>query len=276
MRVLVTGGAGLLGSSLIATRPLSVDLHATWRSSRVEGAEAHRVDVADAAATDALVARLRPKVVIHAAYSSAHESDVWEATRSVVAACAAYGVRLVHVSTDALLDGESAPYDESAEPAPVHEYGRWKARAELHVREALPGAAVVRTSLITRLDPPDRATAAVLDALRRGKPVKLFVDEMRCPIHPDDLAAQIWEVAALPGREAAGVWNLVGPEALSRYAIGVLVAAKHRLDPAGIVPTVSAGSGIARPRDLRLTTVRADRALRARPRTLSAQLLPSG
>jgi dTDP-4-dehydrorhamnose reductase len=178
------------------------------------------------------------------------------------------------MSTDALLDGESPPYDESAEPAPVHDYGRWKARAELHVRGEMPGAAVIRTSLIVRAEPPDRNSAWVVDALRRGDPVRLFTDELRCPVAVEDLAAQLWEIALLPPERRAGVWHLAGPEAVSRYALGVLLALRHGLDPSAIIPALSASAPAPRPRDLRLLTPRADRALRTRARPISAVLFP--
>ena len=221
------------------------------------------------------LARVRPDLVIHTAYSATEgERDVWRATESVVRACRAAGAALVYMSTDALLDGESSPYGESAEPAPVHDYGRWKAKAELHVRGEMPAAAVVRTSLIVRAEPPDRGSAWVLDALRRGEPVRLFTDELRCPVAVEDLAAQLWEVAGLPPARRAGVWHLAGPEALSRYALGVLLALRHGLDPRGIVPTPSAAAPAPRPRDLRLLTSRADRELRTRARPISAVLFP--
>jgi dTDP-4-dehydrorhamnose reductase len=217
--------------------------------------------------------RVRPDLVFHTAYSMGEgERDVWEATRNVADACDAVGAELVHLSTDALHDGERAPYDEAAEPAPVHDYGRWKARAEAYVRQRLPGAAVVRTSLITRLAPLDPRCAWVTDALRRGERVPLFVDELRCPILVDDLAEQLWEIAFLLPEARAGVWNLVGPEALSRYAIGLLVAAHQGLDPAGITPAWSRDSAAPRPRDLRMTTARACGQLRTRARPLSAAL----
>lgn len=275
MRVLITGGGGLLGGELIRRAPVGVDVHATRRTSPVEGAESHAVELSDAAAVEALWMRLRPDLVIHAAYSHAdHERDVWRATESVVRACRASGAALVHMSTDALLDGESSPYAESAGPAPVHEYGRWKARAELHVRAEMPEAAVVRTSLIVRAEPPDPGSAWVLDALRRGEPLRLFTDELRCPIAVEDLAAQIWEVAMLPPGRRGGVWHLAGPEAVSRYALGVLLALRHALDPSAVIPIPSASSPAPRPRDLRLLTPRADRELRTRARPISAVLFP--
>src|SRR5215218_6509490 len=274
MRILITGGAGLLGGELIRSAPAGAEMHATQRTSPVAGAVGHTVELSDAAATAALLERVRPDLVIHAAYSqAAAERDVWRATESLVIACESAGAALIHLSTDAVFDGERAPYAETEEPAPVHEYGRWKAEAERFVRERLPRAAVVRTSLIVRAHPrPDTGSAWIVDGLRRGEPVRLFVDELRCPIAAEDLAAQLWEIAALPEDARGGVWHLVGPEALSRYALGVLVARRHGTDADAIVPARSRGAGLPRPRDLRLLTTRADRELRTRPRAISEVL----
>jgi dTDP-4-dehydrorhamnose reductase len=277
-RVLITGGAGLLGGALLRSTPAGIEAHATQRATPVTAPAVgvHALDLADAAAGEALWAELRPALVVHTAYSmSAGERDVVVATRNVAAACAETGAALIHLSTDALLDGQHAPYAEDAAPAPVHEYGRWKAEAEVRVRELVPDAAVIRTSLITSLDPPDPRTAWVLDSLREGRPITLFTDELRCPIAADDLARQLWEIAALPRERRAGVWNLVGPEAVSRYALGVLTAAAAGLDASGITPARSAASPVPRPRDVRLLTPRADRELESRARPISELLVPA-
>ncbi|HEU0055149.1 MAG TPA: SDR family oxidoreductase [Longimicrobium sp.] len=276
MRVLITGGAGLLGSELIRAAPDGVEAHATRHRTPVDGAPSHSVDLGNADAVMDVCARVRPRVVFHTAYSTSDpERNILRATENVARACRKAGAFLVHLSSDVVLDGERAPYDESAAPAPVHEYGRWKAAAERHLHDELPDAAIVRTSLIVRADPPDASSAGILAKLRRADPAdpaKLFVDELRCPIAVEDLAAQLWEVAALPPARRVGIWHLVGPEAVSRYALGVLVALRHGVNPGGIVPALNRAFAEPRPRDLRLTTARADRELRARARPISEVL----
>lgn len=269
-RVLITGGSGFLGGALLRSLPPGWEAHTTRRSNPVSGAVVHDCDLSDRAATLGVWDRVRPEVVIHTAYSTSHgERDIREATVNVVDACAASGAALLHMSSDVVLDGEHAPYDESADPRPVHEYGRLKAMAEGYVLQRLPDAAVVRTSLITSFHPLDPRSAWVAAGLRGEIPLTLFADELRCPAEVGDLARQLWELVLLPESERGGVWHLAGPEALSRYALGILIAATLRLPPDRLRWGTSRDSPDPRPRDLRLLTARADALLRSRIRPIS-------
>ena len=267
MRVLVTGGAGLVGSTLIATAPAGVEVHATQRHSPVVGATAHTIDLADADEPVGLLAAIRPDVVIHTAYGTDDLGrDVIAATRSVAAACAIEGAALIPLSSDVVFDGEHAPYAEDAPLVPVHAYGRAKAEAEADVVTAVPDAAIVRTSLVCAADPLDPRSAWVVDTLRAEEPITLFTDEIRNPVRADDLALMLWDLVALPRADRAGPWHLVGPDALSRFELGVLLAEAHGLDPAGITSASSRDQPEPRPRDLTLTAERsAGLATQSRP-----------
>lgn len=269
MRVLITGGAGTLGRALIAAAPDGVEVHATQRRQPAGGAVIHTIDLADPDDPVALLAAIEPDVVVHTAYAKADLArDVVAASRSVAAACAIHGVALVHLSTDAVFDGEHAPYAEDDTPMPIHEYGRAKGEAEGDVRTAVPDAAVVRTSLICTTDPLDVTSAWIVNALRADQHLDLYTDEVRWPLRADDLAAQLWEVVALPRDERAGPWHLVGPEAVNRYELGLLLAEAHGLDPTGISPAESRDLSEPRPRNLTLTSKRAA-ALVTRPRPVA-------
>ncbi|HEX6751411.1 MAG TPA: sugar nucleotide-binding protein [Longimicrobium sp.] len=269
MRILITGGGGLLGRTLIATAPAGMEVHATQRTTPVPAsAKAHVVDLADDAAVEALFAEVRPEAVIHTAYGRTDfERDIILATRNVADACGRTGAALVHISTDVVFDGEHAPYAESDPPSPITDYGRRKAEAERVVRQLAPTAAVVRTSLIVRTDGEDATVAQ----LRDGTLPPAFADELRSAIAAEDLAAQLWELAAMPRERLSGVWHLAGPEAVSRYTLAVLLALPHGLHDR-IVPGLNRDFTPKRPRDLRLLTPRADRELRTRARPISEAL----
>lgn len=273
MRVLITGGGGLLGGALAASAPPGVELHVTIRRAPAADGIAHRLDLSDAGAVRHLLRRVEPQVVLHTAHDmSASAAEVDAVTTHVVREANGVGAGVIHLSTDLVFDGENAPYSESDPAAPILEYGHRKASAERIVQALQPESAVVRTSLLLRVEPPDRSTAWVLEGLRSGAPPRLFSDEIRTPIAADDLAAQLWELALLPVEERRGVWHLVGPEALSRYALGLLIAAHWGLDAGSVVAGRSREAAVPRPRDTRLLTRRADQMLRTRARGASELL----
>lgn len=150
--VLVTGGAGFVGAALVG-RLLgegrtagSVDLLAGIYPTR-------RMDVTDAAEVDAVIALLRPTVIVHAAAivddrvprGRMFAVNV-EGTRHVARAAIAHGVeRLVHVSSIAALGLDPGPRAGADSPLRTQQgaaYFDSKARAEQVVREVLRGSGV--------------------------------------------------------------------------------------------------------------------------------------
>ncbi len=267
---LVTGATGLLGSQVVRQAAGRAPLWGTWFSQQpvpCSGVDYVQLDVGDPQAVRQLVQRLRPRAIIHAAYRK-HGPDLQRVTvqgaRHIAQAASEVGARLVHVSSDVLLDGEHAPYDEAALPAPLHPYGQAKADAEAAVRQAAPDAAIVRTSLICRLDPPDPISAWIIDSLRQGQPITLFTDEVRSPVWVQDLAAALLELAEM---SLAGVLNVAGPQPLSRYEMGVRLARQHGLDVQGISAGQSLDSGLRRPRNCTLDVRLAQRLLRTHLRS---------
>ncbi|HTJ38190.1 MAG TPA: sugar nucleotide-binding protein [Dactylosporangium sp.] len=168
-------------------------------------------------------------------------------------------VRLVHVSSDAIFSGRAGrEYTESDEPDPIYPYGAAKAAAETAVRAIDPFAAVVRTSLI--LGDGNGAHEHLTHDLVAGRvDGALFVDETRKPVHVDDLAAALLELGL---GNFAGVINVAGVDAVSRYELGVLVARRDGLDADRIPSATSSG----RPGDIRLDVTLATQLLRTRLR----------
>jgi dTDP-4-dehydrorhamnose reductase len=84
-----------------------------------------------------------------------------------------------------------------------------------------------------------------------------------------DLAAAVLE---LVDGDYAGPLNVAGPDAVSRAELGLLVARREGLDPAGLKTTTGAALGLRRPTEVRLDSTRAVGLLRTRLRGV-AELL---
>jgi dTDP-4-dehydrorhamnose reductase len=266
-RLLITGATGSLGRAVHRQALLggweTTGTHFAQGSGSGSGRTV-RLDIRDPADVRRVIASARPDVVIHTA--TGKDRDDWETTADgaahVAVATAAAGVRLVHVSTDAIFSGREIHYDESARPDPTSRYGAAKAAAETAVRAIAPDAAVIRTSLI--LGAGDGHHEALTHDLISGR-VRgaLFTDEFRKPSHGDDLARALLEIAAGDYR---GVLNVAGPEAISRYDLGVLIARRDGLDPAAIPSARVADVAPGRAADVRLITTRCEALLTTRLR----------
>ncbi|MBQ1052676.1 sugar nucleotide-binding protein [Micromonospora sp. C51] len=273
MRVLVVGGSGFLGREVcrLATRA-GWDVVGTRYSGQIgtPGVEVRRLDVTDRAAVVALVAAVRPDAVVATPYRYGDWAVTADGAAHVAYAAARVGARLVHISSDALHAGRPEAYADDDPPTPIFPYGAAKAAAETAVRAIDPGAVLVRTSLI--LGEGSKQIQLCRDALA-GR-AALFTDELRCPIHVGDLAAAALE---LVGTDVAGPLNVAGPDAVSRAELGLLVARREGIDPAGLKTTTGAGAGVARPTEVRLDSSRAASLLRTRLRGVSELLAaPAG
>ena len=178
-------------------------------------ASGERVDVRQATAVAQLVSTFHPDVIIHTVGSNRPDdmtAVIEEGTQHIVWAAEQEGARLIHISTDALFDGQSPPYDENAQPTPMTEYGRAKARAEAIVSQ-YANHVIVRTSLIYGLHHMDHGTAWMSKALAEGKPVKLFNNQIRNPVWVETLSRACLELAE---NAYVGILNVAGRQALTR------------------------------------------------------------
>lgn len=143
MKVLFTGGSGILGSEFKRLRP---DIIYPTTSE---------FDVQDYSQMDRFVRKQGCDLLIHAgAFISppvidknplrAVEVNI-VGTANIVKLCMKYHSRLVYISTDYVFDGEKGNYDESAPVNPVNKYAWSKLGGECSVR-LYDKALIVRTS----------------------------------------------------------------------------------------------------------------------------------
>ena len=149
MKVLLTGGKGMLGRTLV--RELGGDFE-------VVPTDLPEADITDEDAIDAVIAQASPDAVIHCAAMTAVDKCETErdlafrlnarGTANVAAACRRHGVRLVAISTDYVFEGDSdRPYTEFDRPTGGRTvYGQSKFAGEEAVRSLCPNHVIARIS----------------------------------------------------------------------------------------------------------------------------------
>jgi dTDP-4-dehydrorhamnose reductase len=261
----ITGGAGYLGQHLISCAT-SWRTHATFFKSQPPAslpARWHHCDLRDYERVRSLITSVHPDVIIHTACSSRSTEGIEAivpAARHLAQVAKGSSCRLIHLSTDLVFDGEDAPYHEQSLPKPISEYGRAKTEAEHIIATLFPQAVIVRTSLMYGLDPVDHQTRWLLDGINKGQIVRLFTDEIRCPIWVNTLTECLLE---LTRTDFSGMLNIAGPEPLTRWDFGLGILSLHnRIPSERIVPSTRAEAGVTRPRDLTLNIEKAQTSLK--------------
>ncbi len=285
MRVLVTGASGFLGYHLCQfLHEGGAEVIGTWRSRELEVSSflVHHVDLADKEAVRELLTSSSPTHIVHSAAltsTSVCEAQPELAYREnftateVLVRVASEILRpppfLLYVSTDLVFDGTRGNYKEEEAPNPIMVYGRTKRAAEEAVELTYAGPwAIVRSALIYGLPTPTGRgsfLAWLLDDLARGE-CRLFVDEYRCPIFVKELC---WLITTILQGTHEGLWHAAGPDRLSRFEIGRIVAEAFNL-PLSNLHAASLKETVVpapRPADVSLNIAKARRELGFAPKS---------
>ena len=245
MRIAITGAAGLFGHGLVAAFS---SRHTVIPLTRADA------DITEADAVDALLARIRPEVVVHPAGipdldisdadpARAHLVNV-EGTRHVVESARTIQAEVVYISTDAVFNGQSMrPYVESDRPDPITVYGRTKLAGET-ITQTLPKHWIFRVPVLFG---PGK-TNFVEKGLRRiaaGEQYIVASDQEGCATYTLDAAYKIMEVVEA---RRYGLYHLANQGACTRYELARRAAELAGLDPAKVVGVPAERMGRRAPR----------------------------
>ena len=248
MTTLVTGAQGLLGSRVVARLMRA--------GEEVVGVGRAQVDLRDARQLAAFVAGVRPDGIIHCgAMTDVDECErdpqgAWDANAAAVAVLARSGARLTAVSTDYVFDGVKGDYAEDDAPNPQSHYARSKLAGELAALTLSRDRAVCRVALVYSGYPSAKRTFAVtaLESLRKGEPVRAFVDQIGSPTLADNAAEM---VIAVHRSGEQGIFHCAGATQVTRVEFVRALAKRVGADERLIVPVPMA--------DVKLLAVRPKR-----------------
>lgn len=229
MKILVTGGRGQLGRSLVRRGPA--------RGHDLVALDLPELDLRDAAGLAAQLDRAAPALVINAAAYTAVDraesarDDAFAVNATgpghLARACAARRIPLVHVSTDYVFDGSATrAYREDDPIAPIGVYGESKAAGEAAVRAA--GATVVRTSWLFAAGGPSFVHTMLRLAAERPV-LRVVADQHGCPTWAEDLAEALLALGELGAPAAIYHYCNDGPTTWHGFATAIIdEARRHR------------------------------------------------
>lgn len=223
MRIVVTGAAGQLGTTVVQQYRDRAEVIPAVRQT---------LDIGEPAAVAAFIARERPDVVVNcAAYNDVdgaeeHASDALRANalavRALARATAAAGAILVHYSTDFVFAGlADRLWTEDDEPAPQSVYACSKLLGEWFAADC-PRHYVLRVESLFGGSHRRSSVDRIADAVRKGEPSRVFVDRTVSPSYVNDVAAATWQL--FERRAPSGVYHCVNSGGTTWYEMAQEIA----------------------------------------------------
>ncbi|MFK8031708.1 MAG: dTDP-4-dehydrorhamnose reductase [Gammaproteobacteria bacterium] len=207
MKVMLAGAHGQLGCDLVATAPAGVELDACNRTM---------LDITNSGQIKDRVSQYQPDVLINAAAYTAvdrAESDEESAcsinatgVETLARVCRDAGVRLIHLSTDYVFDGQkNTPYQPADYTGPLGVYGRTKLAGEqaINSTEGL-SANIVRVAWLYGQH-GHNFVHTMLKLMKERTELNVVADQIGTPTWTKPLAQTLWQLASRP--ELSGTWH---------------------------------------------------------------------
>ncbi len=234
MKILITGGSGLLGQYLNVVLSLNHEILTLFNSNpgNCGSFNSRKINLLDTKSLEKIFTDFIPEAVIHTAAitnpilpANISTKDVYEinvnTTKKIAELCYKYNAKLIYTSTDLVYAGyRGSMLKEDAKLIPVSLYAETKLMGEIKIQETFENYLILRTALLFGLGmnhSKNHFHQMFMD-LKQGKQVKLFTDQIRTPISLNESARIINELVSNDIKSE--IINFGGIERVSRYELG--------------------------------------------------------
>jgi dTDP-4-dehydrorhamnose reductase len=244
MKILVTGGSGLLGKYIKQANP---NVITTWFANPC-GCD-YQMNIGIASQVNYIFDRIKPEVVIHCAgvgdvdYAEKNKGAVahinYGGTHHVLQAAKRYKSKFVYISSNAVYGGNNPPYGELSTRLPVNNYGDIKRMAEDCVMD-YDDYIIVRPFLLYGWHHKNaRANWAttLIKKFKNGEPVKMVNDVYWQPTYAGDMAGIILDLIELSPKNEA--YNVAAPDRITLFEFAQMVAKEWGFDDTAYIEPVS-------------------------------------
>ncbi len=240
MKVLITGSKGLLGEGIIPSLCARFDCKVY---------DIDEWDITSETAGKRMFDLHDPDVLLNLAAMTdvdgcedneafAERSNA-EGPAVLASLCGASDVKLIHISTDYVFDGEKySPYREDDEPRPRSVYGRTKLAGERNILQRNINAAIIRTQWLYGHSGSSFIDKVSAIATAQGC-VRVVNDQQGSPTYAKDLALP---VAAIINNDLSGIYHVSNSGSCTWYDLAKAVFSLLRMT-VEVIPISSAELG---------------------------------
>lgn len=260
-KILITGGAGLLGSQWARRIASQYDTHVTINRHDFPQAQvtAHQLDLTDLSQVNGLLSTLKPEIIVNTVgmtnvdeCESNPELAFAQNVLTVENLLKSSHAKLIHISTDHLFLGNKGLTKEIDPCEPINVYGKTKRQAEVLCLKSSKNCLIVRTNFFGKsLVEKKSFSDWIYNELTDKNSIEMYTDLYFSPIH---LAYLIDYSHQLLDKNCSGIFNVAGSERISKYDFGVALAKMMNLDQ-GLIKPIRLNEKpklVVRPKDMSL------------------------
>ncbi|MCP4179642.1 MAG: SDR family oxidoreductase [bacterium] len=288
MKILLTGGTGLLGKSIIDNKEdrdeiISIYKGNYFMANSTPAVKHVNIDILDKNKILDIILSFKPEYLVHCAsigspdFAQKYQQDTWtinvEGTSKIVDICNKTDTKLIYISSNGIYRGDNAPYSEYDKAHPVNFYGKTKLEAE-EVAKNANEYTIVRPILMYGWNNKcerNNIVTLLLEKLNNNEKIFVYNDVFCNPLYSVQCAQAIWKIIK---NGHSGEFNIGGGNRVSIYELIKKVAIIFNKDPDLVNPIQQGyfGKLVKRPVDTSFNTTKMENILNIKPLTLEEGL----
>ena len=181
-------------------------------------------------------------------------------------------IRLIHISTDSIFDGNNSMYTEEDIPNPINEYGKTKLLGEKYIQDSMKDYVILRTNFFGINDKGTGLLNWIIEKLSQKEEITGFDDVIFNPIEISNLSKIIVEISQ---SSFVGILHLSSNKLISKYEFIMKVADIFNFDKKLIKKgTLKDMNFIAlRPKNTTLNNKKAEKIIKTKIQTINESLI---